>query len=461
MQYAVRSRHGIWKYRRAIPQALRLAAGKREFNASLYTRDEVAAQLAYVKVHGETEAYLTTLSRMAANPKSANSDKEIWELGQAYLRKMRMPYVPLAGLKAQEYYDEGPSQFEQRLEDVADLGIDIDDPRERDCEINASWKAKALLGDLKKPQFCMSDALRVYLDQRAPELAAMSPNQAKRYRLNKESAVNSLEKALGADRVHACLIRADARSLRDYFRSRGLAISTVNKHVGTIATIWKVAAQDQEVALANPFMGHTIPDPVPPIEKRSPLSPDEVRLLLARRSHMNAELALILTLLACTGARIAEITGLCSNDFVRGNSTSTPHIILRPNGLRTLKNHSSRRSVPVLGDALKSLAAMVEAKSPDSNQPIFKRYSGDNGPTNASAALMKQLKAAGITDKKKTIHSLRHTIKQALRDVECPKDVSDAIQGHSSGDASASYGSGHSIEVMARWFQKAHSILAL
>lgn len=52
MQYAVRSRHGIWKYRRAIPQALRLAVGKREVNVSLYTRDEFAAQLAYVKVHG-------------------------------------------------------------------------------------------------------------------------------------------------------------------------------------------------------------------------------------------------------------------------------------------------------------------------------------------------------------------------------------------------------------------------
>ena len=104
--------------------------------------------------------------------------------------------------------------------------------------------------------------------------------------------------------------------------------------------------------------------------------------------------------------------------------------------VRGLKNHSSRRRVPVLGEALTSLEAMVEGKSPDSSQPIFERYSGDNGPTNASAALMKHLRAAGINDKKKAIHSLRHTVKQALRDVGCPKDVSDGIQGHSSGDAS-------------------------
>ena len=81
--------------------------------------------------------------------------------------------------------------------------------------------------------------------------------------------------------------------------------------------------------------------------------------------------------------------------------------------------------------------------------------------TNASAALMKHLRAAGINDKKKAIHSLRHTIKQALRDVGCPKDVSDAIQGHSSGDASASYGSGHSLEVMSGWLRKAYEEMKL
>ena len=462
MQYAVRSRHGMWKYRRAIPQALRLAAEKREINVTLHTRDDVAAQLAYVKVHGIAEAYLKTLARRATNPKSATSDKEAWELGQAYLRQMRMPYVPLADLKVQEIYDDGPSQFEQRLGFVeANLGIDIDAPRERDREINASWKAKALLGDLKKPPFCMSDALRVYFDQRAPELAAMSQKKIRRYRLNKESAINSLQQALGEDKTLASLTRSDARSLRDYFRGKGLAISTVNKHVGTVATIWKVAAQDQELSSANPFIGHTITDPIHDRDKRNPLSPDEVAALLGRRSHMNYELAAILSLLAYTGARIEEITGLCSNDFIRGNTTSIPHIILRPNKLRTLKTPGSRRSVPVLGQALRLLAALAEGKSQDSQTPIFVGYSGDNGPTNASAALMKHLRAAGIEDRKKAIHSLRHTVKQALRDGECPTDVSDAIQGHSSGDVSANYGSGHSLQVMQRWLEKAHKTIGL
>ena len=461
MLYAQRSRHGVWKYRRAVPKALSLLVGRSEIIVSLRTRDDREAQLAYVKAHGEVEAHFKNLSKLAANPKSANSDKEIWELSMAFMRQIKLPYLPLDDMKAQESFDDGPSQFEQRLDYIENLGIEVDDPRTRDREIEASWKAKAILGALTKPQFCMSDALRVYFEQRAPELAAMTPRQERRYRFDKENVVNSLQEALGEDKPHAKINRSDARTLRDYFRSKGLAISSVNKHVMTAATIWKVAAQDQEVSSANPFVGHTIADPVPDIEKRNPLSPEEVSLLLARREHMNPELATILIVLAYTGARMAEITGLFSKDFVRGNSTSVPHIIIRPNDLRNLKNHASRRSVPVLGEALRSLDAIVEVNSQDSGQPIFERYSGDKGPTNASAALMKQLRVTVTKDKKKTIHSLRHTVKQALRDVGCPKDVSDGIQGHSSGDASASYGSGHSVEVMSGWLKKAHAIIGL
>lgn len=286
MQYATRSRHGIWKYRRAIHQVLRLAAGKREITVSLRTKDDREAQLAYVKAHGDAEGYLASLTRMVANPNSKTNDNDIWKLGQVFLQKIRLPYVPLADLRTQEHYDEGPTQLEQRLEYVeAQLGIDMDDGwRERDRRIAASLEAKAVLGVLKQPKFCMSDALRVYFEQRAPELSAMSPLQRRRYRLDKDKAINSLQVAIGEDKSISTLTRSDARTLRDYFRGRGLAISTVNKYMATVATIWKVAAQDQELSSTNPFTGHAIDDPVPKIEKRNPLTTDEVALLLDRHS---------------------------------------------------------------------------------------------------------------------------------------------------------------------------------
>ena len=56
---------------------------------------------------------------------------------------------------------------------------------------------------------------------------------------------------------------------------------------------------------------------------------------------------------------------------------------------------------------------------------------------------------------RKVVHSIRHSVKQALRDVGCPKDVRDAIQGHSTGDVAETYGSGYGVSLMAEWLEKA------
>ncbi len=73
---------------------------------------------------------------------------------------------------------------------------------------------------------------------------------------------------------------------------------------------------------------------------------------------------------------------------------------------------------------------------------------------------MKALRAAGVTEDRKTIHSVRHAVKQRLRDVGCPKDVRDAIQGHASGDIAEVHGLGHVLGVMADWLGKALANLA-
>jgi integrase len=53
--------------------------------------------------------------------------------------------------------------------------------------------------------------------------------------------------------------------------------------------------------------------------------------------------------------------------------------------------------------------------------------------------LMKRLRTV-ITDKKLTIHSLRHRMKDKLKNTGCPEDVSLAILGHSSNTIAANYG---------------------
>ena len=59
-----------------------------------------------------------------------------------------------------------------------------------------------------------------------------------------------------------------------------------------------------------------------------------------------------------------------------------------------------------------------------------------------------------ITDKKKTIHSLRHRMKDKLRNSGCPEHLSMAIMGHSTNSIAANYGSGYAITVMKDALEK-------
>ena len=53
-----------------------------------------------------------------------------------------------------------------------------------------------------------------------------------------------------------------------------------------------------------------------------------------------------------------------------------------------------------------------------------------------------------ITDKRLSTHSLRHRMKDKLRNSGCPEAVSLAILGHSANTIAANYGSGYAMEVM-------------
>ena len=66
---------------------------------------------------------------------------------------------------------------------------------------------------------------------------------------------------------------------------------------------------------------------------------------------------------------------------------------------------------------------------------------------------MKRLRTV-ITDKNLTIHSLRHRMKDKLRNTGCPEDVSLAIMVHSSNTVAANYGSGYALEVMREHLEK-------
>ncbi len=113
--------------------------------------------------------------------------------------------------------------------------------------------------------------------------------------------------------------------------------------------------------------------------------------------------------------------------------------------------------MPLLPDAIAifHLARLRAGGQSEPEDAVFPRYARSGGADAVSQALMKSLRKAGVTDRRKSIHSIRHSVKQALRDVGCPKDVRDALQGHASNDMAENYGTGHSLKTMMEWLRKA------
>ncbi len=61
MPYLSKTRHGIYRYRRTIPPALREATGRREFVKSLQTRDPQEAKKLWAVINLEFEQHLSLI----------------------------------------------------------------------------------------------------------------------------------------------------------------------------------------------------------------------------------------------------------------------------------------------------------------------------------------------------------------------------------------------------------------
>ena len=65
-----------------------------------------------------------------------------------------------------------------------------------------------------------------------------------------------------------------------------------------------------------------------------------------------------------------------------------------------------------------------------------------------SATVIVNILGTVITTKQKSIHSLRHKMKDDLRNTGCDSSLADAILGHTTAGVGSRYGSGYKPEVV-------------
>ena len=301
---------------------------------------------------------------------------------------------------------------------------------------------------LRKPMpVLLSEAFAIYLDN----------HQKGNDSAFKESQSQHWTKfvALTGDIPLITLNREHAKEYRDHRLNTGVKAATVKRELNTLMAIVNKAFAELTINQKNPFEQLTIHKTATNTStEKQPYSREEITKLLSQARALNDERRRIVIVLALTGARLAEIVGLRRKDVDLTNKSI--HIVSHPS--RSLKTTASQRHLPLIPLALTAVEAQLSAHTSDF---VFPAYAGKASvkSDSASGALNKWAKTI-ISTPNRTMHSFRHALRDQLRAVNCPNEVSKAIGGWSEGnDVSSSYGLGYELEMKREWLTKAYAWL--
>ena len=239
---------------------------------------------------------------------------------------------------------------------------------------------------------------------------------------------------------------SEAAQFRDWLINKGMGKSTVKRVFSSIRSIINLAIKEHGLEGNNGFLGTFIPDGLRETT-RKPIPVEVIQDIQQICMAMDDDLRWLIALLSDTGMRLGEALGLLKSDIII--DTDTPHLNLIPHPWRRLKTSGSERKIPLVGASLWS-AKRVKQSNP-TNQFAFPRYCNKQtyNSNSASAALNKWLRTHAPEGC--VIHSFRHSMRDRLRAVECPKEIIDQIGGWSSGDVGESYGDGFDMSILGKW----------
>lgn len=244
-----------------------------------------------------------------------------------------------------------------------------------------------------------------------------------------------------------------------------LSPKTVNdKSLGAVSALLQWAMVNGYIE-NNPAAGIKVATRKRALEKRLPYSTDDLNLIFhlpiytqgERPRAGRGEAAKWLPLLALfTGARLEELGQLRVHDVKEEEGIPYLDINDTEDG-KHLKTSASRRRVPVHPELIKlGFLEYVQERRKAGDEQIFPLLRSEDDKLTAAWSKWwgRYPRAHGLPDKRKVFHSFRHTAKDGFRDSGVPEPVFDAIQGHTSGTVSRSYGQGYSIQFLADEMKK-------
>ncbi|MDO6385269.1 DUF6538 domain-containing protein [Uliginosibacterium sp. 31-12] len=320
----------------------------------------------------------------------------------------------------------------------------------------------AALELLKPKRDTMADALEVYLAEHVK-------GDSKELRKSSTIAVTGFVAAV-PNKAMLALTRDDAKAYRDAELARGVKTTTVRRRFRALHAIYAAYVLEKvmphrpgQAAPVNPFGDIRIKGEGTDAETGKPLSATDWLKAAQLCREKDDPIRWLLALQLGTGTRVGEPAGLLLDDLrLDGDIPSVIYTRNEARGIKTDKPAQNgqaarlhRREVPLVGAALWA-ARRIKETAKAGQLYAFPQYIGDDGRLqggSASATLNKWLKAQGIDH---TTHDFRHTLRDRLRAVECPKEIQDEITGHAAKDTGTRvYGEGHPLSIRQKYLQLA------
>jgi integrase len=420
-RYVFRRANGSFRYKRNVPLHLRALIGKATLYRQLGDSYKEAMQNLPL-VHARIEALLEGEKEKSARDRSIEIIRGA--LGDEVADMVLANAVP-------EY-----SEIEDALNE---LGKALHKQK-----LPSEIVEQVYSGKLKQEVITLETALKDYVAYKSD-----TPKAEKEITQRVERLRKDMQHIYGKQKLKyvslSDISRQDANDLRDHLLTRVSANSAV-RMLGVVRTAINHAIVEHSLNIPNVFTNLRIKGAGASKLDRLPLSDTQIVNLEPAYSNDITAWALFVCL-RDTGCRVSEIAGLRVKDC----DTDKECLIISPTPWRTLKTNNSQRSVPLSPEAIKALEEVSQGKDPEA--PLFPQYAKERGGDNCSAMLMKRLRTI-ITDKKLTMHSLRHRMKDKLRNTGCPEAISMAILGHGSNTVAANYGSGYALDVMREHMEK-------
>jgi integrase len=306
---------------------------------------------------------------------------------------------------------------------IAELGKRLDAVKGKTGKID-KLEAEALVGLAPVPKLNVRQAFDEFYKVGADKIIGKSEDQIRRHKAPRKKATNNFIAAVG-NKALAEVSQEDMFTFRSWLiqkvAAKEIQAASVNKDLTYLKAMWATVARAKQIKLNYGNEGLTITDTTKKKNTRPPFSDSWIKTKLLAKGALdglNTEARLILLGMVNTGYRPSEGAGLIA-DTIRLD-TDVPHIIIRPEDHRTLKNANSERIIPLTGI---SLEAFKEAKNG------FPRYASNNA--SLSATVNKFLRENGLLENDETsMYSLRHSFEDRLLVAGIDERIRCDLMGH-------------------------------